>query len=257
MITLINSSEISQISPEEWLNSYETHFPTSLNNSLALIIDRNPANFSSGITNPGLIHYNCLDNKFIIDSAKLFDSLHNDLCFNPLLSAITENKIANLSPDEISLLSYFYLNALPFSVSLITRWFSDTGTEQSKAVKLANIVFMARTDKEDQEPDFIREIERLNNSKESKSVKDDFRNIPVELKEVFELMVKKPDYKLSYDCLGDISQVAETPVHEIYLGEIDETGFLIEDHAFIIAGLSVKVTELAIYTLLIWQIGRA
>jgi len=245
MIILINSNEILQIPAEEWLNSAEINFPIARDNSLALVIERNREDSSLSITNPKLIHSNCLNNKFVINPGKLIDSLQNDFCFRPLQNALSENAITRLSPDEISILSYFYLNTQPFSVSLISRWFSDAGTARLKADSLAKIVFLARTDKEDQEPDFINDIDRLHSRMIRESIQDNYRNTPLNLKDLFELTVRNPDYKPTYDSLGINHLLAEKSGPEIYLGELDETGFLIEDHAVIIAGLSVKVTEFA------------
>ena len=245
MIILINSKKIIQIPAEEWLNSAEIHFPTSPNNSLALVVEREQERTPLSITSPISINYNCLNNKFIIKSEKLFESLQNDICFKPLLNALNENAITNLSYDEISLLSYFYLNEQPFSVTLISRWFSDAGTSQAKAENLAKIVFMARTDKEDVEADFIKDIDRHHSRMVRESIQDNSINTPGNLNELFELTVRNPDYKLNYDSLGINHLPAKKSGPEIYLSELNETGFLIEDHAFIVAGLSVKVTEFA------------
>lgn len=257
MIILINSIEILRIPAEEWLLSSEVYFPSTRNSSLALVVEKDQEGTLLSITSPRLIHLNCLNNKIIINSEKLFHSLQNDLIFKSLLYVLTENSITNLSPDEISLLSYFYLNVQPFSLTLVSRWFSDTGTAQSRADSLAKLVFMARTDKEDQEPGFIEKIECLNNRMEPESVQNNFKRIPVNLSDAFELVVKYPDYRINYDFLGYTPQLTEESGSEIYLGEMAETGFLVEDHALIIAGLSVKVTELAKLTEYKWPLFTA
>lgn len=227
------------------------HFSSSNEQVLSLIVDFSPETCQLYLANPQLINYDCLSNKTLLTPALLRESVLHEAAFSPLRVELEDESISGLKMIEITLLAYFYLNPLPFSISMIARWFTDSCTIPVVAGRLANAVFIARTNRDDSEPEFLRKGKLLSVKPESQGKDIQKNDHPENLAEAFELFTKV-DTEFSYDCLDEHQDNGNNEKRKINLSGIMESGYLIEDHAFIIAGLSVSITETVKLTELKW-----
>jgi len=232
-----------RIQPEQWSDALYTHFPALDKEELLLVVIEEEETYSLSITNPLLIAVCCLDDCSVIHADVLGKALFTDETYDPLRQETGQYLKSGLKPGEITLLSYFYLNLLPFSTSLITRWFIDIGAPLKRATDLANAVYIARVNKEEADPWFLSDS--VSRAIPGDIISKELRNMvhPVKPVEVFDILHKYQKLRFTYDYSGINPGYPKVKSTVINLNKIDETGFLIEDHAFIIAGLSVKITE--------------
>ncbi|MHC1773928.1 MAG: hypothetical protein AB9834_00810 [Lentimicrobium sp.] len=226
----------------------------SVNEPLSLILTADKGSFYTSVTNPAKIPPGCLFNKLVVLPELLENALYNDQAFTPLVIEINKLSIPAPNLNELALLGYFYLNPIPTPVSLIIRWFTDAGTEPQKALVLAEIVYNSRTGKGDEDPDFFREINTSPDPKTKNSSPEFSTHLPENLTEAFEISPSSGKSTLAYDGLGERNYNSKNQATFIRLDLLPETGFLIEDHALMIVGLSVTIAELVRMTAFKWPI---
>jgi hypothetical protein len=226
----------------------------SVNEPLSLILTADKGSFYTSVTNPVKIPPGCLINKLIVSPELLENALYNDQVFAPLVLEINKLSIPAPNRNELALLGYFYLNPTPSPVSLINRWFTDAGTEPQKASVLSEIVYNARTEKGGEDPDFFRGINKDPDRKIENSNPEFTIYHPENLTEAFEILTNNNESILVYDCLIKSNPGSKNQESIIGLDLLPETGFLIEDHALMIAGLSVTITELVRLTAFKWPL---
>lgn len=253
MLNLISEKGNFFITPNHWAEVRNLHFSSDNEQVLSLNFDFSSETTLLYLSNLKLINYDCLRNKTLITPSLLHESFLHEAAFSPLRNELEENFISGLSNVEITMLTYFYLNPLPFSISMIARWFTDSYIRPHIASKLASAAFIARTNRNDSEPKFLQEV-KLGSVKTGKQIKDvQKNNHPATLAEAFEFL-KKVETAYSYDCLEVHKHTGYNEKRRINLSGIIESGYLIEDHAFIIAGLSVSITEIVKLTELKWPV---
>ncbi|MBK6964510.1 MAG: hypothetical protein IPH20_11400 [Bacteroidales bacterium] len=226
----------------------------SVNEPLSLIITDDKGSFYISVTNPVKIAPGSLINKLIVSPELMENALHNDEAFKPLMLEISKVSISAPNRNELALLGYFYLNPTPSPISLINRWFTDAGTDPQKASILAGIVYYARTEKGDEEPDFFREIKMYPAQKIENSNPELKNYLPENLTEAFEISARNSKTILAYDGLSESNPGSKDQASFIRLDLLPETGFLIEDHAMMIVGLSVTIAELVRMTAVKWPL---
>lgn len=226
----------------------------TVNEPLSLMITNDKGSFYTSVTNPVKLAPGSLINKLIVSPELLENALHNEEAFKPLMLEINKVSISAPNRNELTLLGYFYLNPTPTPVSLINRWFTDAGTEPQKASVLAELVYNARTEKGDEDPDFFREI-KLHPEPEPKNINTNFStHLPENLSEAFEISAKYARSILAFDGLSESNPGSKDQASSISLDLLPETGFLIEDHALMIVGLSVTITDLVRMTADKWPL---
>lgn len=223
----------------------EPHSFTFSKDSLSLVYSTVNGYHSLALTCPSLLPSNCLNNKLVVLPDVLISAFTDDQTFAPLALSFRQHFKNDPEPDEIALLSYFYLNPVPSSVSFISRWITDAGTTPERASVLARLVYIARTDKDDQDVGFIEDYKRTHNLESETCENGKSILFPLSLSEAFNLLLASDHSFLTYDCLSQkhLSNGEFAPI--IGLDRLSETGFLIEDHALLIVGLAVGITELA------------
>ncbi len=251
MLNLLTENGDYFILPDQWAEVRNLHFSSVNEQLLSLIIDFSSATDQFYLANPLLINYDCLRNKTLLTPALLRESFLHEAAFNPLRIELEDDSFSGLNTVEITLLTYFYLNPLPFSVSMIARWFTDIYVIPGVAERLANAVFIARTNRDQSEPEFLQKSRALlgKSQRESKEIQNN--NNPVNLANTFELF-EKVYTGFCYDCLDEYQDTGNNEKQKINFSGITESGYLIEDHAIIIVGLSVIITEFVKLTELKW-----
>ena len=155
---------------------------------------------------------------------------------------------ANNQPDAIRnkilyLTFYFSLNPVPSPVTLIERWLTDAGIESARAIRLAKDVYELRTGISDSTVDQIENYVKL---AAGKSLPDSHKihvQVPDSLDEAFNLKVAKPWQMPLFDQFAEPGSSEEDLY--FFADQLAETCMLVEDHACIVAGLSISVTRLA------------
>lgn len=213
-------------------------------NSLSLVYCKENDYHSYALTFTSLLPSNCLNNRLVVLPEVLKHALTEDQTFAPLALSFRQHFMNDPEPNEITLLSYFYLNPVPSSVSLITRWFIDSGTAPERASVLAKLVFIARTDKDDQDAGFIQDYEIRHNYESEICENEKSILLPLCMSEAFNLLMASDDSFLTYDCLSQKHLNIRESATTLRLDRLSETGFLIEDHSLLIVGLAVCITEL-------------
>lgn len=238
-----NSKIVLPVNDREEEN--EPHSSTFSKESLSLVYFKENGYHSFAITCPSLLPSNCLNNKLVVLPDVLISAFTDDQTFAPLVLSFRQHFMNKPEPDELTLLCYFYLNPVPSSVSFITRWFTDAGTAPERASVLAKLVYIARTDKDDKEVGFIEDYKRTHNHESVTSENGKSILFPQSLSEAFNPLLVSDGSLLTYDCLSQNHPGNGESATIIRLDRLSETGFLIEDHALLIVGLSVSITELA------------
>ncbi len=226
----------------------------TVNEPLSLIITTDKGFFYTSVTNPVEIPPGCLINKLVVLPELLENALFNDQAFASLALEINKLSIQFLNRNELALLGYFFLNPTPTPVSLISRWFKDAGTEPKKASQLAEIVYTARTEKGNEDPVFFKEINHESSPEIENSNPEFSMYLPDNLNEAFRIMERIKESDLAFDGLGYSKSGSQDHRPFIRLDLLPETGFLIEDHALMMVGLSVTITELVRMTELKWPV---
>jgi hypothetical protein len=244
MLTIISEKGTQRISTEniQLLNTELSQFTS--NNRLALLITFPPGAYFIAVTSPLLIGSAYLNNKILITAGVLRDSVLNDGSFGPLISEVKDMPVSHLSSEEIILLCYFYLNTMPFSISIISNYFSEVGTNPDKALLLAEAVYIARTNRDETEPWFMSQSDCINSQMSYHFIDNQLYYIPVTLDKAFTLQSEKEELQFVFDSLPVDSPANSKITPIVNLERINESGFLIEDHAIIIIGLSLSITEL-------------
>lgn len=235
MITLITPNGNNIIAPGDWKEFYASYLKQNNTPGLALIIGTEAGQNTVLLANTSIMPESCFNFKTIVDFEVLKQCFYFDNSFAPLLGAFQDNQFQEPSSTEIVLLSYFYLNPLPFSTTLITNYFSETGTSDSRAEKLASLAFLARVNKGESDPWFLIEAEKQNIAQHA--------DPSVSLDEVLKTYSLNKNTTILFDCIDQVSGIDTDQTNKINLSTINECNFLIEDHAHIICGLSVKISE--------------
>lgn len=238
----------------EWTEKKQLHSYPCSSESLSLIVSIDKGYISYALSNPKLLPSFCLDKKLVVLPEVLKHALSDDQTFAPLNLALSQHRVTDLKSNELTLLSYFYLNPVPSAVSMITRWFIDSGTEPERASVLAQLVYIARTDKDGEEAGFIKDFG--SGILDCKNIPQHINSqlSPDNLTDVFKILTQSESPLLAYDCLSLMAENTPKTATIITLNQLTETGFLIEDHALFIVGLSVSITELARLTEHKWPI---
>ena len=245
MITLLTKNgkivcPVNDRTGEEKLHSYILE-----KDSLSLIYSIDKGYSSYALTYPSILPSNCFNNRLVVLPEFLKHAISDDQIFAPLALGIRQQFVHDPALNESTLLSYFYLNPVPSSVSLIARWFTDAGAAPERASILAKLVYIARTDKDDQDAGFIQDYEKSTGPGTDSCENGKSILIPQCMSEAFQLLIASDDSILTYDCLSQRHLINRGLATIIGLDCLSETGFLIEDHSLLIVGLAVAITELA------------
>jgi hypothetical protein len=245
MISVPAENGKTDMTTNEWTEEKQLYSYSCSSESLSLIVSIDKGYSSFALTSPQILPSGCFDNKLVVLPEVLKHAISEDQTFAPLSLALSQQMVTDLKPNEFNLLCYFYLNPPASAVSMITRWFIDSGTEPGRALVLAQLVYIARTDNEGEEAGFIKDfglsIPKGRNTPQNGNPQLSSDN----LTDVFKIIMQSERPILAYDCLSLTEENAQESTTIITLNKLTETGFLIEDHALLIVGLSVSITELA------------
>lgn len=254
MVSVPAENSKTDLTTNEWTEENQLHSYPCSSESLSLIVSIDEGYGSFALTSPQLLPSSCFDNRLVVLPEVLKHAISEDQTFAPLSLALSQQMVTDLKSNEFTLLCYFYLNPLPSSVSIITRWFIDSGTEPGRALVLAQLVYIARTDNEGEEAGFIKDFGLSIQKGRNTSQNGNPQLSPDNLKDVFKIITQSERPLLAYDCLGLMEENTQEPETIIAMNQLAETGFLIEDHALLIVGLSVSITELARLTEHKWPV---
>lgn len=152
------------------------------------------------------------------------------------LPDVVRNKILNL-------IFYFCLNPVPSPVTLIERWITDAGIESERAISLAKDVYGLRTGISEST---VEQVENYIKLAAGKSLPYSYKThgrVPASLDEAFIPGAAEPWTIMLFDQFSEPGSSEEDLY--LYADQLAETCMLIEDHAYIVAGLSITVTRLA------------
>ncbi|MFH1119767.1 MAG: hypothetical protein V1775_08075 [Bacteroidota bacterium] len=245
MITLVTEKGTQRLSAEHWNDFIKRHPDTYPPGILSVVVSNSIFPYSLFIASPQQTEPGCLNNKIFITPEAIKQVFQYHRFFDPLRVELNCNMLACSKPIEIAILGYFYLNPLPFSTSLIARWFEDAGLEALRASELARVVYTARTNREESELWFIDdEFQNAWGSGSRDSESCQYRT-PDNLNDVFSLLHKSSEIMFHFDSLCPNPQSEDNSIIHINMENVDECSFLVEDHLFIIAGMATSITEMA------------
>ncbi|KAF0198500.1 MAG: hypothetical protein FD166_1141 [Bacteroidetes bacterium] len=254
MITIIKENGIQLLNADEWPDYKKMNTAIFPDDIFCILVNISVSPYSLTISSPNHSGPGILNNRVLItpEAVNLAFQFHQS--FDPLRQELMNSPVSGFKPNEIALLAYFYLNPLPFSVSLITRWFIDAGLEVIRAQELADAVFTARTNRESAELWFIND-EILSYSEPGDLLPDlQHHHTPDNFGDVLNLFQKSTDVSFSYDPLDLLLPDKTDSTLHINMGRIQECSFLVEDHSFVIAGLATTVTEMAALSEIRWPV---
>lgn len=160
-----------------------------------------------------------------------------------LLEIQSENQPENTRNKLLSLIFYFSFNNVPSSSTLIQRWLTDAGIEASEVLFLAEAVSGIRTGLSESTHEKVEYYLKLM-VEQASADPDKGRGIePGYLDEAFSLPGVNYGLMPCFDRYSGNDSPGEG--YCFYADQIAETSMLIEDHACIVAGLSISVTQLA------------
>lgn len=222
--------------------------------SLALLFGADPMNRSIRLIDPAQTGITCFRGQILISPWLIRTSWPNDPLFDPVRLLVDDADPGTLSDNELCLICYFYLNLSPFPADLMKLWLIESGTESGRATRLSDCIYLSRTEKGDTEPVFLeRQMVTINES-------DDPENrhtsivYAANFSEAFTFIEKNPKTPVIYTCFeADFGRTSES-LSFLSLERINDTGFLVEDHAILIIGLSVTTTEILRITAGKWPV---
>ncbi|MBK6345415.1 MAG: hypothetical protein IPF68_05670 [Bacteroidales bacterium] len=245
MITLVKENGIQQLSAYHWPEYMQKNAVTIHDDLPCILVNNSVDPYSLYISSLKHIGYANLNNRILITTEALNHAFKFHQSFDQLRLELKNHPVSGLKSKEIALLAYFYLNPLPHSLSLITRWFIDAGLEIIRASELARAAYTARTNREESELWFINADICCNTGAGDLFTESNHSITPLNLGDVLNLLQTSTDVTFSYDTLDQpIHNTVNSTLH-INMERIDECGFLVEDHSIVIAGLAITVTEFA------------
>jgi len=254
MITLVKENGIQLLIPDEWPDYRKRHTDKFPEDVLCILANIRVSPYSLYISTPKHTGSLSLNNRILITPEAVNPAFQFHQSFEPLRRELKNCILSGFKPNEIALLAYFYLNPLPFSVSLITLWFIDAGADEIRAGELASAVFIARTNREDAELWFINDL-AMSDAGYKDQYPDNFQyHTPQNLDEVLNLLLKSGDVAFSYDPLDPPPHNKMDSTLHINMESIPECSFLIEDHSVVISGLATTITEMAGLSEIKWPV---
>jgi hypothetical protein len=254
MITIIKENGIQLLSADEWPDYQKMNTAIFPDDILCILVNISVSPYSLYISSPNHSGPGILNNRILITPEAVNPAFQFHQSCDPLRRELKNCILSGFKPNEIALLAYFYLNPLPFSVSLITRWFIDAGAEKIRAGELARAVFVARTNREDAELWFINDL-AMSDAGYKDQYPDNFQyHTPQNLDEVLNLLLKSGDVAFSYDPLDPPPHNKMDSTLHINMETIPECSFLIEDHSVVISGLATTITEMAGLSEIKWPV---
>lgn len=199
--------------------------PKSEGVQFPVLITRKQLNLTSGITGSVITAESAMYLLLSTENAK-----NSEVAFdaNPVLAA------------------YFYLVQQPLSVSFIYEWFVEAGQNESEATALAEFIYMARLERDDDEIEqFVKKLPVLKEC----DIQDSTSGllIPENTTEALAMAyAKKTGRRYSYyDPLNENLHSADSV---LLMEKLHETNYLIEDEDHLLLGLSLPLITIMVAT---------
>jgi hypothetical protein len=208
---------------------------------LAFKMDMNEISFS--LLPPNELPIGYLSVKKIFNHAYLLNHLLSDTSIKGLRNAILEiTDIHELNQVTLVLINYFFFSDASMSVTLMADWLTESGVSSEDSESLAMAIYMAATDRQDDDLNFIHGLESciLNSSKHELPEIQIINSVQSFFSHSF-----LPDTAwFVYDDYQQYCNFSGEKIQELYhCGNIPETSFLVEDHDHLILGLSCRLSE--------------
>ncbi len=226
---------------------YSTTLPEAIRDKIKgtslLIRQLLPDNLSYTLVDLSLVPPGVLSGSMIYTPKGLTGLLKECRFFAPLSGQVTEYSLTK--PENHELLTavvFFYLNLISYPTDLMSLWLAETGVVKDTADRVAEAIFMCRTEKEESaclSDKFFSKV------KQGSSTCTLCKNRLIQPADISEISGTEGS-TLVYDLLT-FHRIAD--MHKggkyLLLDRLPETGFIIQDHRHLVLGLSITLLELS------------
>ena len=221
-------------------SSTRVNIPGCKENELLLAFKKHINGISFSLLSPNKLPFGYLTDKQIFNHEFLLNHLLSDTSIEGLRNAI--NDIHELNHVTLILIIYFFFSDASISVTQMADWLIESGVSTEDSESLAMAIYMAGTDRQDDDLNFIPGLESgiLNSSKPELPEIQLINSVHSFFSHSF-----SPDAaRFLYDDYQQYCNFSGETIQELYYcGNIPETSFLVEDHDHLILGLSCRLSE--------------
>lgn len=223
--------------------STRVDIPGCKENELLLAFKKGINDISFSLLSPNELPIGYLAEKQIFNHEFLLNHLLSDTSIEGLRNAILEiTDIHKLNHVTLVLIIYFFFSDASISVTQMADWLNESGISTENSESLAMAIYMAGTDRQDGDLNFIpgQESSIFNSSKPELPELQIINSVQCFFSHSF-----SPDTaRFVYDDFQQYCNFSGEKNQELYYcGNIPETSFLVEDHDHLILGLSCRLSE--------------
>jgi hypothetical protein len=223
--------------------STRVDIPGCKENELLLAFKKDINGISFSLLPPNKLPIGYLTDKQIFNHKFLLNHLLSDTSIEGLRNAILEiTDIHELNHVTLVLIIYFFFSDASMSVTQMADWLNESGVSSEDSESLAMAIYMAGTDRQDDDLNFIPGQEScIFNSSKPELPEIQFIN---SVQCFFSHSFSPDTARFVYDDYQQYCNFSGEKIQELYYcGNIPETSFLVEDHDHLILGLSCRLSE--------------
>lgn len=202
-----------------------------------------PDNMSYSLVDLSLVPPGLLSGSMIYTPKGLAGLLKECRFFHPLADVLNEYFLT--MPENYELLTavvFLYLNLTPFPTDMMSRWLTETGIAENIAERIADAVYLCRTEKEEIACLFDKFFNKLKPGVSTNTLYKDRLAQPADISEIS----GSEESILVYDLLT-FHRIADNHKRNKYLllDQLPATGFIVQDHRHLVLGLGITLLELS------------
>ena len=203
-----------------------------------------PDNLSYSLVDLSLVPPGVLSGSMIYTPKGLTGLLKECRFFAPLSGLVNEYSLTK--PENHELLAavvFFFLNLISYPTDLMSLWLAETGVVKDIADRIAEAVFLCRTEKEESA---CLSDKFFNKVKQGSSTCTLCKNRLTQPADISEISGTEGS-TLVYDLLTFYRIAGKHKGGKyLLLEQLPETGFIVQDHHHLVLGLSIMLLELSV-----------